>query len=320
MYIDEICFPIHGIHPTRLKLKETNDKLDECTTIYYSGYLCSNINWKSQISHIIKISQKLNKKVIVDFSNEASGFPCFEYLSTFLDIGNVYCYINTPIETTIFDILVDNGCNIIHKPFFLINTNDYIPEYTKIVPIKKFLYFVGKHRQERLYLLGLLSYYNLLDSGYVSYIQDGMIDAFKDYNINQLDTSTLPAEKISLTKSELKKITDDLILDSPSFDYKISHGKEYPGYYYKSVDFVIVVETDMRAIFITEKTTKCIQTDTKFILLSAKGQLEYTKNMSIEYLDKDISHLTDWCDVSYDEIEDTWQRVEKIIEIVRNSI
>ena len=72
--------------------------------------------------------------------------------------------------------------------------------------------------------------------------------------------------------------------------------------------------------FITEKTTKCVQQDKKFILLSSKGMLSKTKNEYQKYHGIDISHLTDWCDTSYDEIDNVWYRIDKIVKIMKNEL
>ena len=39
-----------------------------------------------------------------------------------------------------------------------------------------------------------------------------------------------------------------------------------------------------------------------------------------EHLNLDITHLTDWCDTSYDEIGDIWKRLDKIINIIEDKI
>jgi len=85
---------------------------------------------------------------------------------------------------------------------------------------------------------------------------------------------------------------------------------------------VIVVESDIREgmIFITEKTMKCVQQNKKFILFASSGSLSFIKNKVKLYLNKDITHLTDWCDTSYDNIKDKWERLDKIVNIVKDNI
>ena len=37
------------------------------------------------------------------------------------------------------------------------------------------------------------------------------------------------------------------------------------------------------------------------------------------HLNKDISHLTDWCDTSYDNVTDTWERLNKVVSIIKDN-
>ena len=113
-----------------------------------------------------------------------------------------------------------------------------------------------------------------------------------------------------------------MVLDVNNHTHGITHTRFYNGDYYKVVDFVIVVESDVSEglHFITEKTMKCIQQDKKFILLASKGSLANLKHEVKEHLNLDITHLTDWCDISYDEIGNIWERLDKIINITKDKI
>jgi hypothetical protein len=113
------------------------------------------------------------------------------------------------------------------------------------------------------------------------------------------------------------------MLDTTNLNYITSHAREYNADYYKAVDFVIVVESHInvgleqdKVFFITEKISKCIQLDIPFILLGTEGLLRHTKEQAKIHLGKDISHLTDWCDTSYDDIENLWERIDKIVDII----
>ena len=123
-------------------------------------------------------------------------------------------------------------------------------------------------------------------------------------------------------KDGLSKLPKKLVLDVNNLTHGISHTRFYNGDYYKVVDFVIVVESDVSEglHFITEKTMKCIQQDKKFILLASKGSLANLKHEVKEHLNLDITHLTDWCDISYDEIGNIWERLDKIINITKDKI
>ena len=61
-------------------------------------------------------------------------------------------------------------------------------------------------------------------------------------------------------------------MDVTLFNHKTSHTREYDSTYYDLVDVVLIMESDVTndRSFITEKTTKCVQQDKKFILSDEK--------------------------------------------------
>ena len=58
----------------------------------------------------------------------------------------------------------------------------------------------------------------------------------------------------------------------------------------------------------------------KFIPLASKGFLRNLKRYYMTEFNKDISHLTDWCDTSFDDITDLEKRTKMVVNIVAHEI
>ena len=114
---------------------------------------------------------KSNQTIIVDFTVEILAAEFIKFCEEIDDLSNVTVY-SIGYYSDKFDELISSknkGCIYIFKPFFLTDLTDYIPiSNNDIIPAKQFLFMVGKSKEERVALLGLLSYYNLLNDGHVS--------------------------------------------------------------------------------------------------------------------------------------------------------
>lgn len=269
----------------------------------------------------VSLLQKHDLQLIIDCSTEIA--PPTKLLKTLPIIEyTIYCNFIDPefVYTNMF-------ATIIVEPFFIKYNNYYRPEFSDIeLEKKKFLYMVGKCKAERVCLLGLLSHYNLLDDAYYSFFGDGTLN-FGGEKIDNYFNLDAPNIQKNQVKRGLNRIQIPTKLDSDDFNHALSHTRNYNGDYYKAVDFVVVAEShvvytkdEIKPRFITEKIMKCIQLDKPFILLGSSGLLKYIKEQAKIILNKDISHLTDWCDTSYDEIEDVWERIDKIANIIKESI
>jgi hypothetical protein len=122
----------------------------------------------------------------------------------------------------------------------------------------------------------------------------------------------------------MKKLKLPLVADTNQFNMQISHTKKFNAELYNAVDFVIVPETTgctmQDNFFPTEKTVKCILMNKKFIPLASKGFLRNLKRYYMTEFNKDISHLTDWCDTSFDDITDLEKRTKMVVNIVAHEI
>lgn len=307
-----------------LKFPNETKKIDECETIVVSQYSINS-------SFISSLSKYIHNgyKVIIDNSAEILGLNSIEFILSVGKPENVTVYANsyeTSMESDVQKI-IDYGANVIIEPFFISCINYYQPTYTnEIINKKEFLLLCGKSKPTRTSMVGLLSYYDLIKYGHVSFFGDGVINNksnfFRDKKSDYFDKTNSPDDQKNKVRLGLSKLPSKMILDVQDLTHSISHGRKYNGDYYDSVNFVIVVESDIREgmIFITEKTMKCVQQNKKFILFASSGSLSFIKNKVKLYLNKDITHLTDWCDTSYDNIKDKWERLDKIVNIVKDNI
>lgn len=272
---------------------------------------------EDDINYIAKKLKKYNLKLVVDATTEILPPTVLNWPT-----DNMVIYYNDTDIDNLENELEERNVELVKLPYFLKYMDYYTPIRTnEITEKRKFLYMVGKNKPERVCLLGLLSYHGLLDNAYYSFFSDSIDENF-DYNRieHYYEGSNSPGLQKECVAYGLGKINAPVILDTDVFDHGVSHAREYNADYYDAVDFVVVPETDLRNnfMFITEKVCKCIQLDKKFILLGSKGLLRFTKQQAKIHLDKDISHLTDWCDTSYDNVDNMWDRIDRIVEIIQD--
>ena len=267
-------------------------------------------------------------KIIFDASTEILGGDTVEFIMGVEDPSDIKVYTNTyepHFESDVESIRMRGG-SIIIVPFFIKYMDRYKPIYSnKLIKNKDFLLLSGKSKPTRTSMVGLLSYYNLIKNGHVSFFGNGISDNkcnfFYDQISDYFGVMGVPQDQQEKVRVGLSKLPPKLTLDVNNLTPSISHTRTYNGDYYNFADFVVVVESDVREeiIFITEKTMKCIQQNKKFILFSTSGSLSFIKDQVQLHLNKDISHLTDWCDTSYDNITDTWERLDKVVSIIKNN-
>ncbi len=176
-------------------------------------------------------------------------------------------------------------CSIGH--FYL---NKYQPKEfnpNKIIE-KKFLFLNKIAKTERTYLYKKLKTKNIFDSFYYTY---------NAINEPQFD------ESISLEGSKVDTNGGMLPLD----------------YYFETSFCNIVTESEFfsgtkdmhcyKTIFFTEKIAKPLNSFNPFIIVSCQHSLKKLKELGFKTFDK-------WWDESYDEIENDYERLDKIAEIV----
>ena len=325
MVINDLVY-IHGFYHrpelSFLKFPNRTKLIRECETIVVSPYGFNADLYKSEMLNFIEMGFKM----IIDASTEIIGKQTIDFALDLEDTSVITIYTNT-FESEFkndIDKIRNGGGEVIVLPFFIKYMNQYTPKYTNIeLKNRDFLFLSGKSKPPRTAMVGLLSYYDLIDKGYVSFFGDGVEDNksnfFYDKTSHFFDRSHSTEIQKNKVREGLSKIPNKLVLDVEDLTHEVSHTRNYNGDYYKSANFVIVVESDMREglFFITEKTTKCIQQNKKFILFGPSGCLDNLKRTVKEELGQDISHLTDWCDTSYDDITNVWDRLDEIVRVIK---
>tara|TARA_B110000879_G_scaffold170840_1_gene221489 strand:+ start:1792 stop:2802 length:1011 start_codon:yes stop_codon:yes gene_type:complete len=307
-----------------LEFPNQTHNLHTCKTVVISPYSLNLDTQRSILNGFISDGYR----IIVDASTEILGKETVKLIMEIEDPSNVIVYTNTyepHFESDVESIRM-NGGSITVIPFFIKDIDQYKPKYTNnTIKHKDFLLLSGKSKPTRTSMVGLLSYYNLIEKGHVSFFGNGLSDNKSNFFYDQIsdyfDKTDVPQDQQEKVREGLSKLPQKMTLDVNNLTHAISHTRTYNGDYYNSVDFVVVVESDVREeiIFITEKTMKCIQQNKKFILFSTSGSLSFIKDQVKLHLNKDISHLTDWCDTSYDNITDTWERLNKVVSIIKDN-
>jgi hypothetical protein len=301
----------YSIHGSMLR-PEVFTSLEDSTNFYISTYQLG----RSDYIDILNTVNENNLILTIDCSTEILPPIISNWIANKTEI-----FYNTFESQDTIDYLKKNNVKLYEIPYFLKYMNYYTPIYTNIISEKKpFLFLGGKPKYHRICLLGLLSYYGLLDYSFYSVF--GENKDFYPHTIDDYFNTNSPENQKEKVTIGLSKITIPTILDVSEFNYTVSHTREFNADYYSAVDFVLVTESDMRdnLLFITEKISKCILLDKKFIVLGSCGIIKYTKEQAKIHLGKDISHLTDWCDTSYDDIEDVWKRIGKVVEIINDEV
>ena len=288
--------------------------------VVFKSYDLSREIFRKQVSHFINIGFGC----IVDNSAELTNSDLVDFLIGHNNLNEVRILTNgfRDMDSGKIDELISKGCDIVREDFFIKYGHQYYqPTYTtKKYPYKQFLMLNGKPKPLRTLLTSLIYNEGLDDYGYISYFTHDRNKNFyfeKTEDVFDLElTETLKEDVLR----GIELIGGERILDCHSFNYTVSHSRRYNADFYASVEFVIVSESDIGegVRFITEKTLKAIQQNKKFILVSSVGMLKETKRVYKELFGVDISHLTDWCDTSYDDIDNDVERVLKIKDIISN--
>lgn len=328
MIITEKVFAYTYVKQDLTFLKITNfvNTISECDIIYIDGY--SLINDISE--QVIDVFLKIGKTVIIDHSYELIEHTILDKLSKLdnLSMVNYYCIPRqSDFHADLIDNLVQRGLNLFASQYFADFGHYYIPVLSKNLPYKDFTLLTGKTKPERTLLVTLLSYHDLIQDGYVSFFGEMATDSyFSNSKINELYTKSPLITNDSLKEkslSGLAKLNLPLTLDEPILNAKISHAKNFNANYYLASNFVIVTETSMNnssIFFVSEKTVKPILLNKKIIVLSHQHFIKNLKEYYRTKFNKDISHLTDWCNLAYDDEADTTTRIEMIVDEVKNQI
>ena len=288
--------------------------------VVFKSYDFTSEQFDDKFTHFLNQS----KKCLIDNSAELTSPDLVDFLIGHDKLNTVTLLTNgfRKVDIEKIDELVDKGCEIIQEDFFIKYGHEYYqPIFTINKPqYKNFLILNGKPKPYRTILTSLLYEEGLDEYGYISYFHSDLRGDFYPEKCEDVFDLNLNEELENKVKTGLDIMGGDKILDTHNFNYSVSHMRDYNADYYGAVDFVVVPESDIEEgiRFITEKTLKVIQQNKKFILLSSSGMLKETKRVYYDLYGIDISHLTDWCDTSYDDITDTLERTLKIKDIISN--
>jgi len=293
----------------------------------FSSMKDKEIRWYINSKKIIYIDgtyEFLNNTVLEILENLSNILQC--------DLGAVHYFCNPVNHERLSQYplllkLTQKGLICTPDHYFIRYSNIYQPDINAdTLPKQRYLCLTGKLNPSRTFLIALLSKYNLLQYGHVSYFgEDGIDKEFDTQKIDHYKTAnflSLPAKYI--IRVEMKKLKLPLVADINQFNIKVSHTKKFNAELYSAVDFVIVPETTGCTLdgnfFPTEKTVKCINLNKKFIPIASVGYLKKLKAYYKDNFDKDISHLTDWCDTSFDNITDLEKRIMMVVKTVAHEI
>lgn len=308
---------------TILRCNNIVSKIDECEIIIITNYDVIDKGFYDNLPDLLLYSQENNKKIYYDSTTELISGEFIEKIKMFSNLKTLNLFGSGVMDQHKENLeeLTLKGCEVTIKPFFLIYYDQYTPISThNELKHKTFLMLGGKSKIARTALTGIVYSKGLDKYGYISYFGFKPNTEFSEESVYDYFMSDSPDEQKDRVKSGLLKMGGNKTIDVNNFDYNTSHSREYNSNFYNNVDFVIIMESDVTndRVFITEKTTKCIQLNKKFILLSSCGMLEKTKEFYKEYHNMDISHLTDWCDTSYDKISNVWERIDKISNVIES--
>lgn len=299
MYIDKVCYSSYpGL--SFLEFKEFSTKKEFAEThrvvLYEIESLKTEQDYKNFFSYDIHYTLDITREIIQDYQ---------------LDLVNKFCKNYTVYTNNI--VGKKNYGNVVIEPFFIKNYFKYKPVRSSQsnLDYKTFLFMVGKNRYHRLTLLYHLYEKGLFSKGHISYFL-GDQDNFGNKNWDY--TKTLP----DYLKLFLNNIPSKQTLDVDRLTRDTSQDYTFEAAYYLKSKFVIVAETEVGEDnhFFTEKLTKCVLLDKPFILLASPYSLSKVKSYYLKYFNKDISHLTDWVDTSYDTIVNLEKRCEVISQLV----
>ena len=178
---------------------------------------------------------------------------------------------------------------------------------------KKFLmYNRNSERIHRAYFVNLLYKNNLLNEGFISFLEN---PDFVDFLYKDKDYPEL-----FLTESDILDIRNNyknyypLVIDDSNADrVSIYHNFLSRKDEYEKSYFTIISETNAQTSysFLTEKTIKPIMNLHPFVVLGNPHTLEVLKSFGFKTFDR-------WWDESYDDIKNFKDRANKLLDLVKN--
>lgn len=165
------------------------------------------------------------------------------------------------------------------------------------------------YRSYRMYLISEYIQRNLLEFGHISFMSDS--DDYGNWISELNDPNTLlPSNKLKEIGNNLNKIKKPLIVDSFNVQgWASADCGPTPLKLNQSALWHIVSETIFyqEKLHLTEKIFKPICSRRPFILVGAKGNLEYLKSYGFRT-------FSQWIDESYDKESDNEKRLQMIVD------
>lgn len=277
---------------------------------YFENHLKNNLNKK-----IILVAQDegyygsyidgLYKDNVLDFINKW-------VVENKLEKKNVYFISNNLIS----DKIVEKQKYQFNAIGALFNSESYLLNEKNILDLieyrfqkntieKKFLSYNRNFKPHRFYLQYKLIETNIIDSGLFFYHAHNFdmpyVKTITEKYSHYFDLNVL--NKINLEQTKYSEKFDD----EPLYGQKII----YSDYNKTFMSLVTETESGNDTVYFSEKTFKPISTLHPFILISSPNSLTYLKNIGYKTFDK-------WWDESYDECNNFFDRVNKVIDILHD--
>lgn len=296
--------------------------VDTSQTVIESGY---GDDVEHRVCH--SIQQNTDRRVVLDFTREYFHTPLFDIMSTLPDLSNVLlCAEPTDLTPTVAQRKCTNlGLTINYEHHFVNNIHSYMPDLNQMdenVPHAMFTMFTGKTKPERTALVGLLSYYDVLHHGHVSYFGDNVEYSFE--KIQDFYRSDAPNALKEMVQAGLEKIQLPLVLDTPQLTQKISHSQRFNPTYYEKCDFVVTLETEFstqgRVPLVTEKSLKPLIMNKPQMILGLPNQTRQlcaAVELNTSWYSGNWRDTIDWIDwQQWDSQTDNWTRFQIFFDML----
>jgi len=256
---------------------------------------------RNDIHHTNKVFISTNNNAILELKNSKKFINFKNQIVLFANN-----YLITMAGRFMSDLRINNNSMFENGYTYSIQTNLKIDKKEKYF----LMYNRNSERIHRPYFVNLLYKNNLLNKGFVSFLEN---PTFVEFLNKQTDYPSL-----KLTKDDISDIQQNytnyypLVIDDDNADRVadyhnfLSRKDEYENSY-----FTIISETNAESSysFITEKTIKPIMNLHPFVVLGNPFTLEVLKSYGFKTFDK-------WWDESYDNIKNFKTRSNKLLDIV----
>lgn len=305
MVIDAPTFWI-DVHPVSfLKFTRKLEEYSPLDNVRASVYSFSEPTFREVFALYLKRCQANSTLFFLDGSTEVLNIDIVKFLlDSFEKLDGLVIYTNGPDNSSVdLNTLEKLGAVVNVLPFFLLNEREY-KSYEGSLPHEYKLYslLTGTPKFERSVMVGLLSAYNILDKGHISYFGVHHNNVLQDHIKKIEKDSTCPPSLRAACIRGLSSITGDLIVDEPQFSHDLGVGRAYNLLPYRYSDIHIIMESHFFSdiAFYTEKIVKPVQQGNRLLLAWTPNKLSKVYEAVKKHMGKDIYHLLYWGDSNYD--------------------